>query len=237
MLIDLEYHNGQRKHVQGFQNDNNVVVDDTGIDNDDDVFIVKQQHSIEPLDDDNDYNQDLLPIFIDQLSLVDDYLKHQQQQQQPIDEYSNLWEKRNQWNKFNGAWGKRAANWNKLQSAWGKRLSSPTTTYPKISIETRNWNNLKGAWGRKRMAATAAANNWNQLHGMWGKRRRRTPTWNKMSSAWGKKKRSIGMVAPTHWNKLRGMWGRKRSITSQETMEMLKEQQQPITTTEKSTKQ
>lgn len=68
----------------------------------------------------------------------------------------------------------------------GKRLSSPTTTYPKISIETRNWNNLKGAWGRKRMAATAAANNWNQLHGMWGKRRRRTPTWNKMSSAWGK---------------------------------------------------
>ena len=38
------------------------------------------------------------------------------------------------------------------------------------------------------------------------------------------------MAAPTHWNKLRGMWGRKRSITPQETMEILG-QQQPITIT------
>ncbi|RWS00815.1 prothoracicostatic peptide-like protein [Dinothrombium tinctorium] len=75
--------------------------------------------------------------------------------------YDNADEKRAQWNKLHGGWGKRADNWNKLSGVWGKRADK--------------WNNLNGLWGKR-------AAKWNELNGMWGKR-----GWNDLSGGWGKR--------------------------------------------------
>lgn len=82
-----------------------------------------------------------------------------------------------QWNKLQGAWGKRADNWNRLNAVWGKRPE-------------RGWNNLSGMWGKR-------ADQWNNLSGMWGKRgwndlsgaygKRESPHWNNLRGMWGKR--------------------------------------------------
>ncbi|XP_046642793.1 prothoracicostatic peptides-like isoform X1 [Daphnia pulicaria] len=81
-------------------------------------------------------------------------------------DWKNTQDKRNNWNRMQGMWGKRSQ-----QQSDGSALSEMT---PPRQMVKRAWSDLsQQGWGKR---------SWTQLHGVWGKRR-----WDQLHGAWGKR--------------------------------------------------